>query len=237
MKSSFAWDINPWVWAITFRIAEGPLPEGRRERPILFRGELVRAILEGRKTQTRRPVKLPSPDGEVYIDPGGTIFGPGPYVKNYKAGPDADPPMHPRILCPYGYPGDRLWVREAFTHITGNGIRVHYRADGEPTDRDGNVLPTEPGLCRWWPSIHMPRSASRLSLEVVSVRVERLHAITEEDARAEGVEPVEIAYFHEDEPRRPDSIEHSYREGFARKWREIHDKATRARRAAEARAA
>ena len=229
--NDFSWDSNPWVWAITFKIAEGPLPEGRRERPILFRGELVRAILEGRKTQTRRPVKLPSPDGAVYVDPGGTIFGPGPYVKNYKVVPGGDGQMHPRILCPYGYPGDRLWVKETHAivprtaywhdptipHVERGDEWAVYRAAWE------RCAPS-----RWRASIHMPRWASRLSLEIVSVRVERLHAITEEDARAEGVEPVETTRKVYPSKHAADIVEQSYRAGFEQKWREIHDKARRA---------
>lgn len=158
------------------------------ERPILFKDEMVRAILAGRKTQTRRLVRVPADAGPVHIDPGGTVFGPGPYLKFERTANDGGPTMHPRIRCPYGYSGDRLWVKEAFTHITGNGIRVHYRADGEPLGHDGKALPTKPGLRRWSSPLFMPRKLSRVSLEIVEVRVQCVQGVTEDDARAEGVD-------------------------------------------------
>jgi hypothetical protein len=113
-----------------------------KERPILFSGAMVRAILEGRKTQTRRVVK--------------------PKV--------SDLVTH----CPYGAPGARLWVREAW-------LRDRY--DGSTQYRASHPCPELP---RWKPSIHMPRERCRLVLELVRVRLERLQDISEEDARAEG---------------------------------------------------
>ena len=131
-----------------------------RERPILFSGAMVRAILEGRKTQTRRVVKLPS------------SFKPDPAHR----GQDG-----PAILATvpwYAQPGDRLWVRETYAKARGGFI---YRADGTHT------------LARpWTPAIHMPRRACRIVLEVTGVRVERLHDISEEDARAEGMQPCHV---------------------------------------------
>jgi hypothetical protein len=146
---------------------------------------MIRALLAGRKTQTRRIVRLPADAGAVHIDPGGTIFGPGPYLKVEATAPDRVADMHPRIRCPYGYPehGDRLWVRETWRCFGGREYeyqrdrgQIIYRADPDATDGT------------WRPAIFMPRWASRITLEIVSVRVGRLHAITEEDARAEGVE-------------------------------------------------
>ena len=136
-----------------------------KERPIIFSGPMVRAILDGRKTQTRRAVK-PQPLW---------VASPGVPFKTM----DADPKG--TINCPYGQPGDRLWVRESHymilqTHDGGAGA-VEYRADYCDELASG---------IRWRPSIHMPRSASRITLEVVSVRVERLDEISEEDAKAEG---------------------------------------------------
>ncbi len=160
-----------------------------RERPILFSAPMIRAILDGRKTQTRRTVKMPDDAGDVLIDPGGTVFGPGPYLKVYKRNPGCDAPMYPRNHCPYGYPDDRLWVREThalvgwdgFTHVvTKNGDRVMFRADGAELPD-----PYESGP-KWRPSIFMPRWASRITLEITEVRVQRLQEITEDDARAEG---------------------------------------------------
>jgi hypothetical protein len=146
---------------------------------------MVHPLLAGTKTQTRRIVKAPSeePVEEWRTDDHGSWYG----VALLTASGGLGVPVTDIIACPYGKPGDRLWVRETFTHITGNGIRVHYRADGEPTDRDGCALPTEPGLRRWSPSIHMPRAISRITLEIAEVRVERLQAISSDDARDEGI--------------------------------------------------
>jgi len=129
-----------------------------KERPILFSGPMVRAILEGRKTQTRRIVK-PQP----LRDRGVMAFNDG---------------EHPQMRCPYGKPGDRLWVRETWCPDV-EPYTFRYKADGD-----------EP-LERWRPSIHIPRWASRITLEVVSVRVERLQNISEDDALAEGITLVE----------------------------------------------
>ena len=147
-----------------------------RERPILFSGEMVRAILDGRKTQTRRVAKL-TDSGRVRLPGKPTNWHP-------------DDPNAVRA-CPFGQPGDRLWVRETFTdRFTDNadGERwVAYQADGRMInhstgDRDANVGP----LTMRSP-IHMPRWASRLTLEVTEVRVQRVQEISEEDAQAEGV--------------------------------------------------
>lgn len=145
-----------------------------KERPILFSGEMVKAILEGRKTMTRRVNSI----GEYYISD---------------------------KKCPYGVVGDRLWVREtwqsffpeevtqnhqqgprSFSGVPAETAKVHYmffyyRADGE--------APDDPkyGKAVWRPSIFMPRWASRITLEVTDVKVERLQDITEEDAEKEGI--------------------------------------------------
>lgn len=166
----------------------------------MFSAPMVRAIINGKKTQTRRIVKLPTPSGDVLIDPGGTeLFGPGPYLKVYE-GARGDSQMYPRIRCPYGTPGDRLWVRE--THAFAPTVHepddwrdnpddwdTIYRADGDErpwrTSHDEDADEIAPP---WRPSIFMPRWASRITLEVTGVRVERLQEISEEDARAEGVE-------------------------------------------------
>lgn len=143
------------------------------ERPILFKDEMVRAILEGRKTQTRRIVK--SRNVLDSLNDVGVWDGP------------AEQSEWELSRCPYGKVGDQLWVREAFAKVphtcmwrdlptTRNGNwRVYYRAgfDRSPVS--------------WKPSIHMPRWASRITLEVKNVRVERLQAITEDDAIAEGI--------------------------------------------------
>lgn len=152
-----------------------------KERPILFSGPMVRAILEGRKNMTRRVIK------------------PQPKVFNGRAGGrDIGWPLdnHGRLLaCPYGQPGDQLWVRETWCSLKEVGFSVDpkaiaYRASTGQTlkwrdeeDRDeGEETP------RWKPSIFMPRWASRILLEVVSARVERVQDISEADAKAEGAE-------------------------------------------------
>lgn len=145
-----------------------------KEHPILFSGPMVRAILEGRKTQTRRPVKARR--GESV----GIYFG-GDRTEVVRCDADRDPIDAPPIRCPYGEPGDRLWVKETFAETDGrySVVPIAYRADGEQQD----------GVWKWTPSIFMSRDCSRITLEVLSVRVQRLQDITEEDAHAEGMEP------------------------------------------------
>jgi hypothetical protein len=155
-----------------------------REKPILFSGPMVRAILEGRKTQTRRTVKVVSGRGGVSLVhlPG----APGIYEHlDYDgAGLVHFQPERQAKFCPYGQPGDRLWVRETFGYLVNAGRRTVYRADGDPSDRfSGEAIA---GM-KWKPSIFMRRSESRITLEVTDVRVERLQDISEEDAKAEGV--------------------------------------------------
>lgn len=132
-----------------------------KERPILFSGEMVRAILEGRKTQTRRVVKpeLPNKPTEISGKSWGNVNG-GFYYCGVK--------------CPFGRQGDRLWVRETWA---GNQGDIRYRANRDSLHN----------FKKWSPSIHMPKWACRLVLEIVSVRVERLNDITEGDAQQEGV--------------------------------------------------
>jgi hypothetical protein len=130
-----------------------------KERPILFSGPMVRAILDGRKTQTRRIVK-----GQ-----------PALWLNDSVMGQFISTDDHLISMCPYGKPGDRLWVRETFAVCADSSI--FYRSDGGPSPWDG---------IKWKPSIHMPRAASRITLEIVSVRAELLHEITESDAIAEG---------------------------------------------------
>ena len=181
---------------------------------------MVKAILEGRKTQTRRVVKWPdwvtAQDQEKLIHqtpPTGLAF--------YEDGPPVK-----RFTCPYGQPGDRLWVRETFVienddgeygieaPTDGSPFNKTTVSDGEGGEQEAIEIPhfraTEPdaeiyswacieGDCdhdgdedecnktRWKPAIHMPRWASRIDLEVVKIRVERLQDISEEDAKAEGI--------------------------------------------------
>jgi hypothetical protein len=146
-----------------------------REKPILFSGPMVRAILDGRKTQTRRIIK-PQP---VYIESSGRWkWNPTGAVTASREWWEY---MDSLSKCPYGTVGDRLWVRETWRPIL-SGIHAggfDYRAD-DPSASGEGFIP-------WKPSIHMPRRVSRLSLELTDVRAERLHEITAKDILAEGV--------------------------------------------------
>ncbi|MBH4319426.1 hypothetical protein I5J75_35250, partial [Pseudomonas aeruginosa] len=201
-----------------------------KERPILFSGPMVRAILEGRKTVTRRiakPVKHPDL---------GNIYAPGALVLEHE-------PQHVvDRACPYGQPGDRLWVRETWTDVNMCGApALAYRADEDIRDLmeepgflddrgafnydDPRVKPypfacwyAELDQARWRPSIHMPRWASRILLEITSVRVERLQDISEEQAIAEG--PPGLAF-----PAPPGShwvTEDGRRRAFMRLWDDVN---------------
>ena len=137
------------------------------ERPILFSAPMVRALLACAKTQTRRAAKLTA---------GAHVKEPGGHRRWHPADPEAT------LACPYGQPGDRLWVRETFG-FSGSGYipDIHFRATN----------PEAPILGRWHPSIHMRRIDSRITLEITSVRVERLQEISEADAQAEGITSAE----------------------------------------------
>lgn len=159
-----------------------------KERRMGFKGRMVLALLDGSKTQTRRIITLP-PMGRLGEWQATTIGGPdGGRTASGKAIPLQGAIWHTRtgmvLTCLHGQPGDRLWVREAWQHSHfryGPNSEVFYFADY----LDGPYGPD--GRDRIWrPSIQMPRAASRILLEIVSVRVERLYDISEEDARAEG---------------------------------------------------
>ena len=168
-----------------------------KERPILFSAPMINAILGGSKTMTRRIVE-PQPNGDgLSIDSEPIEYG--------RAWRGSDGSIR---SCPYGVPGDRLWVRETFYcddafagkyldvgAVSGPRTRqqqeaewreaLYYRADGEPK------FEAPDGPTPWSPSIHMPRWASRIDLEVTAVCVERLQDITEKDVWAEGIEAVD----------------------------------------------
>lgn len=162
------------------------------EHPILFSGEMVRAILEGRKTMTRRVVKPQPAYGCHY-----TINGAGNAALHLSdAGGDFQyvPPTarskDHRLLCPFGSTGDRLWVREALRGDGQPGNRrvgiMRYAADGEMV-LDGSVDVIWTYKRPTCPSIHMPRWASRITLEITGVRVERLQNMSVSDAFMEGI--------------------------------------------------
>ncbi|MES0240611.1 hypothetical protein KDV70_07415 [Citrobacter cronae] len=167
-----------------------------KDRGMIFNGEMVRAIINGRKTQTRRIVSerhlnlidLGSQIGECYpLECGIDHENSQSYYREH---------------CPFGKPSDRIWVRETYQGPLFDYEHMEsyledsskfekpdfciYRADGKPApefyDADDNLH------CGWRPSIHMPRWASRITLEITDVRVERLNSISQEDAQAEGME-------------------------------------------------
>lgn len=168
-----------------------------KERPILFSAPMVRAILEGRKTQTRRIVK-PQPDEFMKALDGGKwmwVHDSDERYLNFDTG-----------FCPYGQPGDRLWVRETWGIAdewlhdceTDPPRTIAYRANLAARNFDPvyDVDTSDWGgweRMKWKPSIHMPRWASRITLEITGVRVERLHDISREDCIAEGIERVSDA--------------------------------------------
>lgn len=136
-----------------------------KERPILFSAPMVRAILAGQKTMTRRVVKR-NLSGRVEAK------GKQWHVDD----PDCV------AACPYGIVGDRLWVREIFGHNKCLNCLIHYKAT-DPEWKNNSINPN----ARWYPSIHMPRWASRINLEITGVKVERLNKISNDDILREGI--------------------------------------------------
>jgi hypothetical protein len=202
-----------------------------RERPILFSAPMVKAILAGTKTQTRRVVTAPkcatlhgrSPDfSRAFVDPGPSPAGnPGPYLKlPYSGGDLGDDELVERVY-PRWFVGDRLWVRETLRMRPSD--EWEYAADGTLIQLDRGD-PRVPAMVAWahhkeeahCVSIHMPRWASRLTLEVTSIRVERLQDITEEDALAEGVGSPEVNPLHNQVDDAPDADGIGWQHGDAR---------------------
>lgn len=176
-----------------------------KERGIIFSSPMVRALLAGKKTQTRRIVgsARDADNGElVDVPDDGLALWTDPATGYPREAKDPNWLWRPANAidcscedggpfwkCPYGSPGDRLWVRETWArHYSGmEGCRPHYRAD-LPEEKDAAMTANHAfGLMKWKPSIHMPRRLSRIDLEITEVRVERLNAISEEDAEAEGI--------------------------------------------------
>lgn len=203
-----------------------------REKPILFSGPMVRAILDGTKTQTRRVLKTQPPLlGRIrHAWFNAPIYG----------FTDEDIPAASwwKIKCPYGQPGDRLWVRETWgtgsrPHpIRGTDEGIEYRADQYfvdeieslplctecvPADFELDSVPSG-----WRPSIFMPRWASRITLEVTGVRVEQLQDIGEADARAEGAKSMDIVTGRQ--TLDPDSRQGSYVAHYREIWDSINAK-------------
>ncbi|HCQ8110472.1 TPA: hypothetical protein OL923_002283 [Klebsiella quasipneumoniae subsp. similipneumoniae] len=214
-----------------------------KERGMIFNGEMTRAILDGRKTQTRR-IMAPQPADDIERG----IF-PNPEVIGWKSSRRHKHGSTTAHFCHYGKPGDRIWVRETWGVVShafsddglmidwvpdrpataihempfGNGYYsgyAIYAADGDFTwgDDDGY----EDGRSCWKPSIHMPRAASRILLEITDVRVERLNAISEEDARAEGIIDGGCLNCGEPEPCGCANPEPDATDAFAYLWQSIY---------------
>jgi hypothetical protein len=190
-----------------------------RSRPIIFSGPMVQAILAGRKSQTRRVIDLSrvsfKPSWVGWVDH--PDDGPGWYAQDVDApyGELAEFWGEQRLKCPYGAVGDLLWVRETFAArqdvdpVEEPDKARHYalyRADG--TSLDEPHWHSHPS--RWTPLIHMPRWASRITLRITGVRVERLQGISEDDAKFEG-SPLK-------------SGSYSHRTWFRELWTEINGK-------------
>jgi hypothetical protein len=191
-----------------------------KERPILFKGEMVRAILSGQKTQTRRVIKeQPEVTEKRLRETGGWVEGmtlSQLVNESWQSG-------FINVPCPHGKAGGRLWVRECWVPSGCEG-EAYYHA----TAVDDGLFADEVAEIRWKPSIHMPRWACRLVLEIVSVRVERLNEISKEDAIAEGIKPhysgwwpYSTDYFHADGVT-PANFHKDPRESFRSLWVSIN---------------
>lgn len=198
------------------------------ERGMIFNSEMVRAILDGRKTQTRRPIK--------WKQTRFTEIGEREDGSNWPWSEDTENVCDYWHPCPFGAVGDRIWVRETFQGPLFDFDQMDayckdstpfekaqfcvYKADGKPApeffDADDNLH------CGWRPSIHMPRWASRILLEITDVRVERLNAISEEDARAEGIIDGGCLNCGEPEPCGCANPEPDATDAFAYLWKSIY---------------
>ncbi|HHG1645059.1 TPA: morphogenetic protein [Klebsiella pneumoniae] len=173
-----------------------------KERGMIFNGEMVRAILDGRKTQTRRVMKVQPESNQLGLLLITDSTKRSDISKYHWAESNATG-NHVRsklFSCPFGAVGDRIWVRETWSSDFANyypNDRVWYAADNnrqldiEVVDGVRGIYSPESDVhvpFRWQPSIHMPRWASRILLEITDVRVERLNAISQEDAQSEGLE-------------------------------------------------
>lgn len=165
-----------------------------RERPILFSASMVRALLEGRKTQTRRimkrqPAYPESWESSRFVLEDGGINAYYPWF----------PAPWKRLHCPYGFPGDRLWVKETWTGAWYEGVNdmhLSFAADGGEGCVAAPAFYTLPKAAAkpqgWVSPLFMPRWASRITLEITDVRVQRLQDISEEDTIAEGCERCKV---------------------------------------------
>ncbi len=170
--------------------------------PMIFNTEMVKALLDGRKTVTRRPIKMPMKDRDIGCD-----------LSPREVSAEIDNGLF--LNSPYCI-GDLIWVRETFCYsINEDGSTID--SNGNPClSRDSELFyrasPINGLDAKWTPSIHMPRWASRLTLRVTDVRIERVQDITEEQAKAEGVNPV-VSQWETPE---------SFVAGFAKIWNSIY---------------
>lgn len=200
-----------------------------KEHPIIFSAPMVRAILEGRKTQTRRIVKTQPANGWEFDGTYGRITSKHPKRGKFGAfirrGVGTDFPEWDLIPHRYGAPGDRLWVKETFAEVgTLDPGFIVYRADYPECVPDGLENIPSASAIKWKPSIHMPRSASRMTLEITNIRAARLNEISEEDARAEGGEwragdACSFGWRHDGENG---FVHGSARESFRQLWESIN---------------
>ena len=217
-------------------------------KSILFNDEMVRAILDGRKTKTRRPLKpQPDDDAKIMIGEMGSSKGVA-FIGNSTSGGHVT-----RIVSPYGQVGDRLWIRETFCleHQVESDqpppftdgrpilylrdgiecskeeaeiwIQPHYRATDPTPELSYEDTDGEPTV-KWKPSIHIPRWASRITLEIVDVRIERVQEITEEEARKEGIIDGGCINCGRNEPCGCPSPKPDARDGFANLWEKMYAK-------------
>lgn len=215
------------------------------EKPILFSGEMVRAILEGKKTQTRRVLKrqpYQKENGDLYwrVHSNHEI-----HIDDFFATQNA----MPGLWCPYGMPGDQLWVRETWLMLD----HYHWAEPDKPdymmvntykqpfrngfsyrasTDEEGDEIRKEYGY-KWKPSIHMPRRVSRLQLLIKDIRVEQLCDITELEAYYEGIDPTPCLRCDESGicPSENNPCEdcdgkgdHDSRDNFRELWNQLNEK-------------
>lgn len=223
-----------------------------KDRPIIFSGDMVRAIIDDRKTQTRRVVK-PQPE-ESWTDVYGPRDGELTIVPYHENGPRStwqtcwDDQGRCWMLwtdgsgqrmyvpnCPYGVPGDRMWVRETWGEISWHEVGQYTYGDGPKPNRNEVVYRAGPhpfdsdtphgwtNECRWRPSIHMPRRVSRIALEITNVRVERVQEISEEDARSEGAWAEGVPSGRSTSEGDSEEVG-SHRAGFAQLWNSINAK-------------
>ncbi len=188
---------------------------------MIFNGEMVRAILDGRKTQTRRVIKNQREGESWSVKSAVEPRCPG-HTHDWWL-PTATRPYSALPRCQFGAVGDRIWVRETWAEAGANAPDLKlYRANyPEHVPSHYENVPPEKDV-RWKPSIHMPRWASRILLEITDVRVERLNDISEEDARAEGIIDGGCLNCGEPEPCGCANPEPDATDAFAYLWQSIY---------------